>query len=469
LAITVLLTAMVYMAAPARAGGGVGSAWVIDHSPYAITIQWSEGGDYSWCDCGIYNTNHDVLACWKQDGAKGSPCGKNGDSTTNGLFDSHTITADALTPGTKYHFQVFVMSFNKNGKGKCKYRELGEFTQTTDAFTPLDNVYITGTGENSLAAEVTTNRPLDFDFIRIAYMQIPTQNSLHEVAHTALGPNTVWGQSNVQRGWIDRPTAPGLVFVIDSLQACHEYEVVAYGFRFATLSNGTLLGQATNRTGIDCHPHGFAGLLIADHPEVLEAYAGAVHRFYCGDNNTCDTLSIFDHVAAQHPDLYDEQAAMIADGEWVRDEYETVEYLEDGHRDVFDAWQSELADAGMDMVHYTEQNFPAVDASINAEIAGKPGRSRKLVPTMTSSYPNPFNPETTIAFTVGSPEAVSLSIYDVAGRMVRILADETLARGSYTRVWDGRDNAGRAMASGIYFYKFVTGDFSETRKIVLLK
>jgi hypothetical protein len=53
--------------------------------------------------------------------------------------------------------------------------------------------------------------------------------------------------------------------------------------------------------------------------------------------------------------------------------------------------------------------------------------------------------------------------------MVRILADETLARGSYTRVWDGRDNAGRAMASGIYFYKFVTGDFSETRKIVLLK
>ena len=88
---------------------------------------------------------------------------------------------------------------------------------------------------------------------------------------------------------------------------------------------------------------------------------------------------------------------------------------------------------------------------------------------MTRSYPNPFNPETTISFAVKSRGAVSLAIYDVAGQLVRTLVDETLAEGSYSRVWDGRDNAGQPMSSGVYFYKFATNSSSDTKKIVLLK
>jgi FlgD Ig-like domain len=473
LASAAFATALLCMAASARAGGGVGSAWVIAHTPYTVTIQWSAGEDYYYCDYSIESQNHEVRVCYKPDGAKKSPCGENGDSKDFAINSSRTITADGLTPGTTYHFEVMVLSHKKNGGGKCKYRQLGAFTETTPVvpapFVPIDNVSIIGTGENSLVATVTTNHAADFDFIRIAYMQIPTQYSVQYVAHTVPGPAIDWGYNNVQRGWIDKLSASSLTFGIDSLQACHGYEVVAYGFRWAFPSNGTLLGEARNRTGINCQLDRFEGPLIADYGRVLEAYADAVHQFYCGDFGGCDTLSIFNHVAALHPELYDDQAAMIADGEWVTDEYETIAYLEDGHRDIFDAWQTELADAGMDMVQFTERNYRAVYASIIAETTGKPSViSPRPIPT-TSSYPNPFNPETTIGFTTTDRGPVSVAIYDVSGGLVRTLVHETLSSGSHTAVWDGRDDRGQRVPSGMYFYRFVAGSFSETRKILLLK
>ena len=84
-------------------------------------------------------------------------------------------------------------------------------------------------------------------------------------------------------------------------------------------------------------------------------------------------------------------------------------------------------------------------------------------------YPNPFNPQTTIAFTLRDRGPVSLKVYDVSGQLVRTLADEELAAGSHSRVWDGHDGSGKSVASGVYFYKLVTNDFSQTRKMVLLK
>src|SRR5689334_22121645 len=70
----------------ALAGKDVGSAWVVDKTPYGITIQWSTGEDYSWCYTGMYNQYGEVKACFKVHGTKGSPCGKNGDSrSTEGL------------------------------------------------------------------------------------------------------------------------------------------------------------------------------------------------------------------------------------------------------------------------------------------------------------------------------------------------------------------------------------------------
>ena len=85
-------------------------------------------------------------------------------------------------------------------------------------------------------------------------------------------------------------------------------------------------------------------------------------------------------------------------------------------------------------------------------------------------FPNPFNPTTTIAFDIVESVPVSLAVYDVAGRRVATLVDgEVTPAGRYERVWNGRDDRGRTVASGVYFYRLGAGPYSETRRMVLLK
>jgi hypothetical protein len=92
------------------------------------------------------------------------------------------------------------------------------------------------------------------------------------------------------------------------------------------------------------------------------------------------------------------------------------------------------------------------------------------VDRLEQNYPNPFNPTTTIAFSIKQRARVKIDVFNVAGERVRTLLDETRTAGSYTDVrWDGTDAAGSPVASGIYFYKLAAADFSQTRKMVLLK
>jgi len=84
--------------------------------------------------------------------------------------------------------------------------------------------------------------------------------------------------------------------------------------------------------------------------------------------------------------------------------------------------------------------------------------------------PNPFNPSTTIAYDLPRPAAVDLIVYDVAGRVVRsLLTAGNVPAGYHEVVWNGRDNAGRAAASGLYFLRLDTGVYSETRRITLVR
>jgi hypothetical protein len=90
--------------------------------------------------------------------------------------------------------------------------------------------------------------------------------------------------------------------------------------------------------------------------------------------------------------------------------------------------------------------------------------------SLSQNYPNPFNPTTTIEFVVRENAPVSLRIYNVAGQPVRTLVDEVRAPGLTHQVtWRGRNDARQPVASGVYFYKLVTKDFTKTRKMVLLK
>jgi hypothetical protein len=88
---------------------------------------------------------------------------------------------------------------------------------------------------------------------------------------------------------------------------------------------------------------------------------------------------------------------------------------------------------------------------------------------LLQNHPNPFNPQTTIAFSIAERANVRLAIYNINGALVRTLVNETRAAGAYDVAWDGRDQTGKQVASGVYFYRLVAGDFRSTKKMVLLK
>ncbi|RPH57923.1 MAG: T9SS C-terminal target domain-containing protein, partial [Acidobacteria bacterium] len=83
--------------------------------------------------------------------------------------------------------------------------------------------------------------------------------------------------------------------------------------------------------------------------------------------------------------------------------------------------------------------------------------------------PNPFNPTTTVEFTLERASHVTLRIYDVEGRLARTLLDRPLMRGVHQERWDGRDDRGNPAASGVYFLRFKAGNVTQTQKMVLLK
>ncbi len=88
---------------------------------------------------------------------------------------------------------------------------------------------------------------------------------------------------------------------------------------------------------------------------------------------------------------------------------------------------------------------------------------------LEQNFPNPFNPSTTIAFSIAEPGRVRLGIYDVAGRLVRTLVDERTSADHYIVEWDGYDNRGARVSSGVYFYRIVAGKHTQTRKMVLVE
>jgi hypothetical protein len=85
------------------------------------------------------------------------------------------------------------------------------------------------------------------------------------------------------------------------------------------------------------------------------------------------------------------------------------------------------------------------------------------------NYPNPFNPSTSIEFHLPRREQVSLRVYDVSGRLVRTIVEETLERGDYRFTWDGHNDRGATVASGVYFYMLKSDSISQARKAVLLR
>jgi hypothetical protein len=89
--------------------------------------------------------------------------------------------------------------------------------------------------------------------------------------------------------------------------------------------------------------------------------------------------------------------------------------------------------------------------------------------SLDQNYPNPFNPTTTIHFTLPKSEETHLAIYDILGRRVRTLIEGVTSHGVHEITWDGADDMGKVVPTGIYFYKLQAGTQSETKKLIFIQ
>lgn len=111
------------------------------------------------------------------------------------------------------------------------------------------------------------------------------------------------------------------------------------------------------------------------------------------------------------------------------------------------------------------EKYVLVDIStVSDDVVGR------RMPLLHQNSPNPFNPQTTISFDLPQEARANLRVFDMSGRLLRtLLNDETASQGRNEVVWNGRDGSGRQVSSGVYFYKLETGDFVETRSMILVK
>jgi hypothetical protein len=135
----------------------------------------------------------------------------------------------------------------------------------------------------------------------------------------------------------------------------------------------------------------------------------------------------------------------------------------------------------VDHLHFTAHNSAETDLWMTffypawfqfggpAALVPVPGDAIPAAPVLLGNYPNPFNPRTVIAFELPASAQASLRVYDVAGRLVRVLLDgEKLGEGRREVPWDGTDGAGRPLPAGVYFYRLESAGFTDTGRMALV-
>jgi hypothetical protein len=110
-----------------------------------------------------------------------------------------------------------------------------------------------------------------------------------------------------------------------------------------------------------------------------------------------------------------------------------------------------------------------IRCNVSSFSAVEPGMQPVTTYRLLENYPNPFNPATTIRYSMTQPGQVTLKIYDITGRLVNTLIDAQMPQGIHRISWDGRDANGISVATGVYFYTIETPNMSKTAKMVLIK
>jgi hypothetical protein len=259
--------------------------------------------------------------------------------------------------------------------------------------------------------------------------------------------------------YLGSTASPGLTFDHFPVPDCRWYRVsavngVGYGGGYSAERGACV-------PGIDLLPPEVA-VLFPNGGELLETGDTVAVNWNATDNRWVDSVSIY----------YSEDAGL------------TYELIAHGFpADSFYAWivPSSLSDSClMRIVAYDPGALSAADVSdslfkirdytdVHDKGDGGGGSTPRYVTMLEQNYPNPFNGTTTVSYSVAAACRVELSIYDPAGRAVRTLERKDRVPGRYTALWDGADDAGRDVASGVYFCRLKAGKLSQTMKIVYLR
>jgi hypothetical protein len=246
---------------------------------------------------------------------------------------------------------------------------------------------------------------------------------------------------------------------------------VAYDL--TVLASGTSLGLLSTHCGVvflsDSHG-GFQNPRVGGWNPSIFSHGGVPDRFRL--EGGCPIVNKFDALDKTENGVYQLQYIDTCGGpriaavssEWVNSHENSVRTLWFGFSCQY--IRDDVLTAPNDRFDIVRDVLQWFQNATNADIthADVP-RAYKLA----QNYPNPFNPVTSIRFDMKEKGVVTLKIYNVAGQLVRTLLDGVKAAGSYSVAWDGKNNRGAGVGSGIYFYKMEAKGFSATKKMVILR
>ncbi len=156
----------------------------------------------------------------------------------------------------------------------------------------------------------------------------------------------------------------------------------------------------------------------------------------------------------------------------------TVDYYADLNRNgtynpppTDHAWRTTFSnatgDTALSFVHNT--SFTDIQWPPTLAVELRPGAASPKAFALEQNYPNPFNPETRISFSVAKSSQVRLRVFNTLGELVRTLNDARLPTGQYSVAWDGRDDSGQLLSSGVYFYRLDSDAYSRTMRMLFMK
>jgi FlgD Ig-like domain len=166
-------------------------------------------------------------------------------------------------------------------------------------------------------------------------------------------------------------------------------------------------------------------------------------------------MNVFGVPSLQYIELYTGD-----EGSWTTRTYsEIFGQINSDHWDYMSQWNSQ-----------TELTGAQINGTIYGSIVSNDNSLIQPGSILYQNHPNPFNPSTTIAFSIQNDSKIDLSIFNIKGQKIKSLAQNDFAKGSHSIIWNGDDDSGKPVSSGIYYYKLnVSGRTEAVKKCLLLK